>query len=198
MRMAARADEIAAGVIRISTHRPDGLPGGLVYNQFVIMAERPLLVHTGMRTIFPEVLTTVDRVLDPTTVALISGSHASRPDEFGAVNQWLAIAPAAQVAHGKVAVNVCLRHIADRDPIVLADGEGLDAGDRIVRFYATPHVPFWSAPSAGRPLRRRGPARTKIRHARKEVEHAHCCRTHDGRPRCRRMVARTHGSRGRG
>jgi flavorubredoxin len=143
--VSARVDEIADGVVRISVHRPDGLPGGLVYNQFLILDERPLLVHTGMRTIFPAVLGAVRRVLNPARLAWISGGHASRPDEFGAVNEWLALAPASQVVHGKVAVNVCLRHLADRVPIALADGEALDLGGRMVRFHATPHVPFWEA-----------------------------------------------------
>jgi flavorubredoxin len=144
-RMPAKVDEIAAGVVRISVHRPDGLPGGLVYNQFLVLAERPLLVHTGMRTIFPAVLDAARRVIDPAALAWISGGHASRPDEFGAVNEWLAVAPGAQVAHGKVAVNVCLRHLTDRAPVALANGTALDLGDRVVRFHATPHVPFWEA-----------------------------------------------------
>lgn len=143
--MVARVDEIAEGVIRISVHRPDGLRGGLVYNQFLILSERPLLVHTGMRTIFPDVLEAARRVIDVADLAWISGGHASRPDEFGAVNEWLAVAPAAQVVHGKVAVNVCLRHLVDRVPVALADGAALDLGGRLVRFHATPHVPFWEA-----------------------------------------------------
>jgi flavorubredoxin len=143
--MSAKVDEIADGVVRISVHRPDGLPGGLVYNQFLILAERPLLVHTGMRTIFSAVLDAARRVLDPAKLAWISGGHASRPDEFGAVNEWLALAPAAQVVHGKIAVNVCLRHLADRAPVALVDGAALDLGGRVVRFHTTPHVPFWEA-----------------------------------------------------
>lgn len=146
VRMSARIDEIADGVIRISVHRPDGLPGGLVYNQFLIRGERPLLMHTGMRTIFPAVLEAASRVIDVAELAWISGGHASRPDEFGAVNEWLSVASGAKVVHGKVAVNVCLQHLADRRPVALADGEALDLGDgRRVRFYATPHVPFWEA-----------------------------------------------------
>lgn len=143
--MSARVDEIADGVVRISVHSSDGLPGGLVYNQFLILGERPMLIHTGMRTIFREVLEAATRVVDVADLAWITGGHASRPDEFGAVNEWLALAPAAQVVHGKVAVNVCLRHVADRRPVALANGQALDLGGRLVRFHATPHVPFWEA-----------------------------------------------------
>lgn len=143
--MAATVDEVADGVVRISVHRADGLPGGLVYNQFLILGERPMLVHTGMRTIFPVVLEAARRVLDVSRLAWISGGHASRPDEFGAVNEWAAVAPSAEVVHGKVAVNVCLQHVADRTPAALADEEAVDLGERRMRFYATPHVPFWEA-----------------------------------------------------
>ncbi len=49
---------------------------------------------------------------------------------------------------GRVAVNVCLRHMVDRPARALEDGEFLDLGDhRTVRFHATPHVPFWEAGS---------------------------------------------------
>ena len=54
--MSVRVDEVADGVVRISVHSSDGLRGVLVYNQFLILGERPLLVHTGMRTIFPLVV----------------------------------------------------------------------------------------------------------------------------------------------
>jgi flavorubredoxin len=143
--MTARVDEIAPGVVRISVHRPDGLHGGLVYNQFVILAERPMLVHTGMRTIFPVVLAGVREVIDPASLGWITGAHASRPDEFGAVNEWLAVAPGAQVVHGTIAVRVCLRHVADRPPVAVSDRATVDLGGRQVRFVATPHVPFWEA-----------------------------------------------------
>ena len=143
--MSARVDEVADGVVRISVHRPDGLKEGLVYNQFLILGERPMLVHTGMRTIFPTVLEAARQVIDVSRLAWITGGHASRPDEFGAVNEWAAVAPSAEVVHGKVAVNVCLRHVVDRTPVALADGDAVDLGGRLVRFYATPHVPFWEA-----------------------------------------------------
>lgn len=143
--MAARVDEIAEGIFRICTHRADGLAGGLVYNQFLIRADQPLLMHTGMRTIFPDVAEAVRRLIRLEDLRWISGAHASRPDEFGAVNDFLATAPNAQVVAGKVAVNVCLQHMIDRPAGVLGDGEVLDLGDRTVRFVATAHVPFWEA-----------------------------------------------------
>lgn len=99
--MAARVDEIAEDVFRICTHRPDGPAEGLVYNQFLIRAEQPLLMHTGMRTIFADVAEAVGCLIRLEDLRWISGAHASRPDEFGSVNDFLAAAPHAQVVAGK-------------------------------------------------------------------------------------------------
>ncbi|MGH3935299.1 MAG: hypothetical protein ACRDS1_10050 [Pseudonocardiaceae bacterium] len=150
--MATSVDEIADDIFRITTHRSDGLPGGLTYNQFLIRGEQPLLMHTGMRCLFPDVLAAVERLIDVRRLRWITGGHASRPDEFGSVNSWLDRAPEAEVVAGTVAVNVCLRHMVDRPARALADGERLDLGDRTVRFHATPHVPFLG----GRAALRRG------------------------------------------
>jgi flavorubredoxin len=140
-----RVDEIAEDVFRISTHRRDGLPGGLVYNQFLIRAEQPMLIHTGMPTLFPAVAGAVSSLINLRSLRWIAGSHASRPDEFGALARFEDAAPGARVAAGKVAVGVCLRHMTETEPRALASGALLDLGHRSVRFHATPHVPFWEA-----------------------------------------------------
>ena len=62
-------------------------------------------------------------------------------DECGAMNQWLAAAPDAQVVHGATACMVSLNDLADRPPRALADGEVLDLGGKRVRWIDTPHVP---------------------------------------------------------
>jgi flavorubredoxin len=140
-----RVDEIADEVFRISTHRSDGGGEGLCYNQFLIRASAPLLIHTGMRTIFPEVSGALARLIDLRDLRWITGAHASRPDEFGAANELLAAAPEASAVAGKVAVGVCLQHTLDRPAVALGTGGTLDLGGRTVRFIATPHVPFWEA-----------------------------------------------------
>jgi flavorubredoxin len=62
-------------------------------------------------------------------------------DESGAMNQWLAAAPQAEVVHGNTGVAVSLGDLADRPPRALADGEVLDLGGKRVRWMDTPHVP---------------------------------------------------------
>src|SRR5439155_26579905 len=67
-------------------------------------------------------------------------------DECGSMNQWLAAAPRAQIAHGAVGVMVSLNDLADRPPRSLGDGETIDLGGKRVRHLDTPHVPHcWEA-----------------------------------------------------
>lgn len=44
--MRTTVDEIVHGIHRISTYLPDGPPGGITFNQFVVAAEEPLVFHT--------------------------------------------------------------------------------------------------------------------------------------------------------
>jgi flavorubredoxin len=67
-------------------------------------------------------------------------------DECGSMNNFLAAAPNAQVAHGVVGCNVSLNEMADRPPRAMVDGEVLDLGGKRVRHLDTPHVPHaWEA-----------------------------------------------------
>lgn len=143
--METKVTEIADGVFRLSTFIPQVEPGGLVFNQFLIRGEQPLLFHTGMRGLFPLVREAAGKVIAPETLRWISFGHYEA-DESGSMNQWLAIAPQAQVAHGMTAVDVSLNDQADRAPRALADGEVIDLGGKRVRYLDTPHVPHgWEA-----------------------------------------------------
>jgi len=145
-RMSTSVDEIAPNIHRISTHIPNGPPGGITHNQFLLLGEEPLLFHTGMRQQFSAVREAVARVIDPARIRWVSSGHASRPDEYGSVNEWLAVAPNAVVAHGRTGCFLCLTDMASRAPRALADGETLDLGGLRVRWLDTPHVPGpWEA-----------------------------------------------------
>jgi flavorubredoxin len=63
------------------------------------------------------------------------------------MNEWLAIAPNAQAAHGNTGCMVSLNDFADRAPRVLQDGEIIDLGrGKRVRYLDTPHTPHgWDA-----------------------------------------------------
>ncbi|HVV78321.1 MAG TPA: hypothetical protein VHD59_01745 [Pseudolabrys sp.] len=63
------------------------------------------------------------------------------------MNEWLAAAPNAQVAHGQTGCMVSLNDMADRAPRILNDGETIDlGGGKRVRYIDTPHTPHgWDA-----------------------------------------------------
>jgi flavorubredoxin len=139
-------DEIADGIYRLSTWVPDvAPPAGFTFNQFLIKADEPLLFHTGPRAMFPLVTEAVARVVPVERMRWITFGHVES-DECGSMNEWLAAAPQAEVAHGVIGCLVSLNDLADRPPRPLADGEVLDLGGKRVRHIDTPHVPHgWEA-----------------------------------------------------
>jgi flavorubredoxin len=144
--MSTTVDEIADGIYRLSTWVPEiAPPAGFTFNQFLIAADEPLLFHTGPRAMFPLVSDAVRRVLPVERLRWITFGHVEA-DECGSMNQWLAAATGAEVAHGMIGCMVSLNDLADRPPRPLADGEVLDLGGKRVRHLDTPHVPHaWEA-----------------------------------------------------
>ena len=141
--METRVDEIAAGVYRLSTYVSSG--PGLTFNQFLIDADEPLLFACGQRSLFASVSAAAARVVSLDRLRWITFSHVES-DECGALNDWLAAAPRAVVAHGRLACSIWLNEMADRPPRTLADGEVLDLGGKKVKHIATPHLPHnWEA-----------------------------------------------------
>ncbi len=132
--------EIADGIYRFSTCVPEAAPGGFTFNQFLIKAEQPLLFHTGPRRMFPLVSAAIARVVPLASLRYIAFGHVES-DECGAMNELLAAAPHAEVAHGALGCMVSLDDLCDRAPRRLADGEVIDLGGKRVRHLDTPHVP---------------------------------------------------------
>jgi flavorubredoxin len=142
--METSVDEIADRIYRISTYVSMG--PGLAFNQFLIDGEQPLLFHTGFRHMFPAVSAAVRTIVPLEKLRWIGFSHLEA-DESGAMNDFLAVAPQAQVVHGEIGTLISLNDLADRSPRALADDEVLSlGGERRVRLLATPHVPHsWDA-----------------------------------------------------
>jgi flavorubredoxin len=137
--------EVADGIFRISTCIADIAPGGFTFNQFLVVADAPLLFHTGPRRMFPLVSKAIERIVALRRLRWITFGHLES-DECGAMNEFLAAAPHAQVAHGAVGCMVSLEDLCDRAPRKLADGETIDLGGKRIRHIDTPHVPHnWEA-----------------------------------------------------
>lgn len=145
--MDTKIAEIADGIYRLSTHVPDiAPPAGFTFNQFLILGDEPLMFHTGLRRMFPLNRDALSRIMPPETLRFIAFGHYEA-DECGAMNEWLAIAPRAEVAHGQTGVLVSLNDMADRAPRILQDGEVIELGrGKRVRYIDTPHTPHgWDA-----------------------------------------------------
>jgi flavorubredoxin len=144
--METRIDEIGDRIYRFSTYVPDIVPpAGFTFNQFLILGDEPVLFHTGLRKMFPLVSEAVSRIMPVESLRWITFGHYEA-DECGAMNEWLAVAPTAQVAHGTTGCLVSLNDMADRAPRILANGEVIDIGGKRIRYIDTPHVPHgWDA-----------------------------------------------------
>jgi flavorubredoxin len=143
--MPTTVNEIAPGIYRLSTLVSEIGPTGFTFNQFLVDDEEPLLFHTGHRSMFPSVCEAIERVLPVSSLRWITFGHVES-DECGAMNQFLGVAPAAQVAHGALGCMVSIGEMADRPPRAMADGEVLEIGAKRLRHIDTPHVPHgWEA-----------------------------------------------------
>ena len=140
--MQSTITEIAPDVFRISTFNPDY---HIQFNQFLIRDEAPFLMHTGLKKMFATTREAVAKVIKPSDVRWIGYSHFE-PDECGALNEWLGIAPHAQAVCSVVGKIVMLDDYADRPARALQDDEVFEIGRRRLQYLATPHVPHcWDA-----------------------------------------------------
>ena len=140
--MTTTVNEIARDVYRISTFAPDY---GIQFNQFLVTDDEPFLMHTGFKKMFAATRDAVASVLEPARLRWIGFSHFES-DECGALNEWLATAPASQAVCSFVGATVSVNDFAVRPARALADDEVLQTGRHRLRFLATPHVPHcWDA-----------------------------------------------------
>ena len=140
--METRTDEIADDIFRLST-MPEGAP--IMFNQFLVRADEPLLFHTGHHSMFPSVSKAVASLIPLESLRWITFGHVES-DECGAMNDFLAVAPNATVAHGALGIMVQVGELADREPRALNDFEEIDLGGKRIRNIETPHLPHgWDA-----------------------------------------------------
>jgi flavorubredoxin len=130
--------EVADGIFRINT--PVDVVGGFNFNQYLVRDDMPLLFHTGPRRLFPLVREAVSAVMPVERLRFVGLSHFEA-DECGALNDWLSVAPQAEPLCGRIAAMVSVNDVADRPARAMADGETLDLGHHVVRWFDTPHMP---------------------------------------------------------
>jgi flavorubredoxin len=134
-----QVDEVAAGIYRISIPL-DIIPGGFTVNSYLIDDAEPMLFHAGYRKLFPTTLEAVSKVMPVEKLRWIGGSHFEG-DEFGALNEFLAVAPNATPFGAQVGVMTSINDFATRAARGFADGEEFSIGNRRMKWLCTPHVP---------------------------------------------------------
>jgi flavorubredoxin len=140
--MDTRVTEVADGTYQLTTVVP-GVP--VVFNQYLVAGDEPLMFHTGHRSLFPSVSAAVSQVVPAGSMRWITFGHIEA-DESGSMNDWLAMAPQSTVAQSVIGCMVSLGDLADRPPRALADGEKLDIGGHVMQWFDTPHTPHgWEA-----------------------------------------------------
>jgi flavorubredoxin len=142
--------EIAAGIHRVSIFDEEDLVKagmfwpGVSYNAFVFQGEQPALLGTLYRRSFARVRARVAEIVDLAKLRYVVVPH-HEGDSSGAVNEWIAAAPRAEVLCSDLCAAVNLRDFANREPRVVADGEVVDLGPRRLRFFMTPQVNQWDS-----------------------------------------------------
>jgi flavorubredoxin len=134
-----RVDEVAAGIYRISSPL-NVIPGGFTFNSYLIDDDEPLLFHAGYRKLFPLTLEAIQKIMPAEKLRWIGGSHFEG-DEFGALNDLLAVAPAATPFGSEIGALTSLNDFATRPARGFVDGEEFSIGSRRMKWIYTPHVP---------------------------------------------------------
>jgi flavorubredoxin len=99
-----------AGIAHASSYVPNS---NLQFNQFLVLDDEPLLFHTGLKKIVLAVRDAVSTLIPPSRLRWVSFSHVEA-DECGALNEWLAVAPAAEPVCSFVGAVVLINDLASR------------------------------------------------------------------------------------
>ena len=132
--------EISNDIYRINSE----LPGAsITFSFFVIKDDLPTLVETGYAGMFDENLEAVKKLIDPSDLRYIIVPHLEG-DECGAMNQFLDVAPNAQILCSPIGT----RNIGDfaiREVVPVQEGQVLDLGQHRLEFFVTPYVHTWDS-----------------------------------------------------
>lgn len=114
------------------------------YNSFLIVDERPTLIHTGRAKYFDRTHNLLCQVLKPESLAYIAFSHFEG-DECGALKLWLEKAPNAVPVCSPLA-RASVEDLIGLAPKCMHDGDVLRLGTCAFQMIETPHFPHgWDA-----------------------------------------------------
>ena len=139
----AQVTEVVKGIYRISSG-PDKDPP-ISFNQFLILDDRPALIHTGYHEAYDAVRAAVAEILDPKLLAYVVLGHFEA-DECGGMDRFLQEAPRSVLVAGELGAALNLSHWGYRGAVRgMRDGHTLDLGHHRLRFIETPHVHHWDS-----------------------------------------------------
>jgi flavorubredoxin len=135
-------NEIAPDLFRLSIYVPDF---DMQFNHFLVRDEEPLLFHAGLKAMFPALREAVAKLIDPAQLRHIAWSHFES-DECGGLNDWLRLAPEAQLVCTLVGKLVSVDDFSIRPARGMTPDDILSTGKYRYRFYRSPHIPHgWDA-----------------------------------------------------
>lgn len=136
-----RLEEIWQDTYVVSTYYEDR---GLAFNQYVVDAAEPLLVHTGATDMIDEVVAGVERIVPIEEVSYALASHFEA-DECGALAALLERNPDLRPVGSETTARQLSGFGIHEDALVRAGGESLDLGDRSLEFIDYPaEMHLWS------------------------------------------------------
>ncbi|NDJ23810.1 hypothetical protein GS682_19620 [Nostoc sp. B(2019)] len=130
-----RIDEIVPGIYKLSVSNDKKF----VFSQFLILDERPMLIHTGRAEWFDQIYELVSSVCDASKLRYIAFCHLEA-DECGSLNQWLEVAPQAETIVSRLNKSN-IDDFALRPSTVLKNNKALSLGKREIILIETPHFP---------------------------------------------------------
>ncbi len=134
--------EIAPNIYRISIFAQRG---NLQFNHFLVKDDEPLLFHTGLRGMHPEIREAVSKLIEVSELRHIGFSHFES-DECGSLNEWLVAAPNSDVICSQLGARVNVNDFIGRESRALTDGGTFATGRYCFRYCQTPHLPHgWDA-----------------------------------------------------
>ena len=99
-----RIDQVAEGIYRINAFEPQY---GISFSQFLIVDERPALIHTGTHPWYEDVRKAVAELVDPAKLAYVVVPHFEA-DECGGMGRFVKEAPKPVLACSEVGAGINL------------------------------------------------------------------------------------------
>lgn len=136
-----RVTEIWQDTYLVSTYYEDR---GLAFNQYVVDADEPLLVHTGGADMIDDVVAGVEQIVPIEDLSYALASHFEA-DECGALSGLLERNPDLRPVGSKTTARQLAGFGIHEDTLVRSGGESLDLGDRSLELIDYPaEMHLWS------------------------------------------------------